>query len=58
MKYKVNDKIVAEDGDWLGCPNCDHHETPLLKWMFYCPCCGVGVYFDEYDDVEEVEDDQ
>lgn len=53
MSYKVNGSVVKTDGDWMECPDCDFHETPLLFWMRYCPCCGEEVVFQETASIAE-----
>jgi len=45
MKYKVNDKEMNMDGDWVQCPGCEIVAFPLLSWMSYCPMCQVKLNF-------------
>lgn len=45
MKYKVNDKEMNMDGDWIQCPGCEIVAFPLLSWMSYCPMCQVKLNF-------------
>ncbi len=46
MKFKVNDKEVEMDGDWMQCPECEIIGFPLLSWMSYCPMCKNELTFE------------
>lgn len=48
MVTEINGTEVKEDGDWRSCPKCDNIDFPILKWMSYCPCCGVELNIEEY----------
>ena len=56
MKFKVNDKEMDCDGDWIQCPNCEIVGFPLLTWMTYCPMCKVELEFDGLAFAQHAED--
>ncbi len=53
MKFKVNEKEMNTDGDWIQCPECESIAFPLLTWMDYCPMCRSKLEFDGVVFVEQ-----